>query len=159
MAIQSCSSSAIRSRRSSGSAAPICRPIWRRRKKWPIAGGRPLPARDQLALDPDLLEAWNCLFGEGEWFPRESGIPYINVHHPDDDARLTGPVADNTGRAVLYPVDLADCERLKAAQKKFAGFIAQEIACLLDDKNGPALTFMQKGSRPDRCTRGISAFW
>lgn len=101
---------------------------------------------------PDLLEAWNCLFGEGEWFPRESGIEYFDLHAPDGDQQANHVDTDRTGRPAMSLVDLADCQTLRSAQKKFAGFVVREIASLLDDKNGPRLTFAQKGkpARPIR---------
>ena len=103
------------------------------------------PLQVNWRSEPDLLEGLNCIFGEGEWFPRSSGIVYRDVHAPDDDARQTRLENDRTGRPALTLVDLAAYDRLKLAQKKYAGFIAHEIESLLAQKNGPLLTFAHKG--------------
>ena len=98
--------------------------------------------------DPDLLEALNCLFGDSDWFPRESGIRYHHVHAPDDDLRQTRVEEDRTNRAALSIVDMAHVQRLKLALKHYARFIAQEIQRLLADGQ-PLLTFSVK-NRPAR---------
>ncbi len=108
-------------------------------------GAAEYPLQVNWRSDPDLLEGLNCIFGEGEWFPRSEGFPYRDVHAPDDDARRTRVENDRTGRPALTLVDLASCDRLKQAQKKYAGFIAHEIVHLLARKSGPLFTFAHKG--------------
>ncbi len=108
-------------------------------------GAPAYPLQVNWRSEPDLLEGLNCVFGEGEWFPRSSGIVYRNVHAPDDDAQQTRHEIDRTGRPALTIVDLGAYDRLKLAQKKYAGFVVQEIARLLAQKNGPLFTFAEKG--------------
>jgi len=90
----------------------------------------------------DLLDALNCLFGDGDWFPRESGIHYHAVHAPDADRTNLHVEQDDTGRAAMTIVDVTRWERLKLAHKQYARFIAQEIRRLL---SGGTLTFSHKG--------------
>ena len=94
--------------------------------------------------DPDLLEALNCLFGDGEWFPRDSGIRYWHVHAPDDDKRLTRIENDRTNRAALTIVDVTSQERLKMAGRHFARFAVGEIQRLLASGGQSLLKFSLK---------------
>ncbi len=99
--------------------------------------------------DPDLIEALNCLFGDGDWFPRDAGIRYHFVHAPDDDQRQTRVEHDRTNRAALTMVNLSTWERLKLAQKHYARFVAGEIRRLLHgDAGQPLLSFALKGAPP-----------
>ena len=99
--------------------------------------------------DPDLLEALNCVFLDGEWFPKESGIKYTEVRPPGDDQRLTHIDADRTGRAALTIVDMRAWEKLKEAHKHHSRFVAHEIQRLLHGSEGrPSLVFSLKKSAP-----------
>ena len=92
--------------------------------------------------DPDLLEALNCVFEDGDWFADEPGVRYVHVHAPDDDVRRTRVEEDRTDRAPLTLVDMTQWDRLKLAQKNYARFVAQEIQRLLDGSGDrPRLTF------------------
>ena len=115
-----------------------------------VHGAADYPLRVNWRSDQDLLDGLNCIFSEGEWFPQASRIRYVDVHAPDGDARRTGVEDDRTGRPPITLVDLAACERLKQAQKKYAGFVAHEIAQLLDQKNGPRFCFALKKEEPGR---------
>jgi exodeoxyribonuclease V beta subunit len=99
--------------------------------------------------DPRLLDGLNCLFGDGDWFPSESHIRYLEVHAPEKDKRQAHIDADRTKRSPLTIVDLTPWERPKAARKQFARFIAGEIQHLLHgDSAGPMLTLALKGNPP-----------
>ncbi len=89
------------------------------------------PLLENWRSDTDLLDALNCVFGDGDWFPKETGIRYQVVHSPDDDKRQSRVAEDRTRRAALTLVDLTQNERIKLAQKQFARFIAYEIDRLL----------------------------
>ena len=100
--------------------------------------------------EPDLLEGLNCLFGDGDWFPKETGITYQHGYPPDDDKRQTRSENDSTNRAALTIVDMGQWDRLKVAQKQFARFAAHEIQRLLaGGSERPMLSLAQK-SRPLR---------
>ena len=92
----------------------------------------------------------NCLFGDGEWFPRDSGIPlHATSTIPMTTNARRASSDDRTDRAALTIVDLPTCERLKAAQKNFARFIAQEIQRLLDgQRRQPLLLRSCKKDKP-----------
>jgi exodeoxyribonuclease V beta subunit len=95
--------------------------------------------------DPELIEALNCVFLDGEWFSRESGISYKEVRPPEDDQRLTRIDADRTGRAALTIVDMRPWDKLAEAHKHHSQFVAQEIQRLLHGTNGqPSLVFSLK---------------
>ena len=99
--------------------------------------------------EPDLIEAMNCLFGDGDWFPRETGIRYLHVHAPDDDQRQTRVEEDRTNRAALTMVDLASWDKIKVQQKHYARFVAHEIQRLLAGaKDQPLLKFSHKKNPP-----------
>jgi exodeoxyribonuclease V beta subunit len=99
--------------------------------------------------DPDLIDALNCLIGEGAWFPFETGIRYFQIHAPDDDKRQSRVEEDHTDRAALSLVDLSQWDRLKVAHKHFARFAVHEIERLLTGNNGdPLLSIKLKGSEP-----------
>ncbi len=102
------------------------------------------PLQINWRSDPDLLDGLNCLFQDGEWFPQASGIRYLPVHAPDDDKRQTRIEEDHTDRPALMMVDLGDAPTMKLAQKQFARFIVHEIQRLLNDRDGPRLTFAHK---------------
>jgi exodeoxyribonuclease V beta subunit len=100
--------------------------------------------------DQNLLDALNCVFGNGEWFPKSAGISYLDVHAPDDDARQTRVDQDRTNRPALTLVDTAQWDNAKVAQKHYARFVVSEIQRLLaEDRNGPSFSFIEKG-RPSR---------
>lgn len=104
------------------------------------------PLQINWRSEPDLLEALNCLFGEGEWFPKATGIAYREVGAPDDAERPVKIVGeDRTGRAALTFVDLRHVDRLKACQKPFARFVVNEIRRLLSPGGEPLLAFEQRG--------------
>src|ERR1019366_3553170 len=94
-------------------------------------GAAEYPLTVNWRSDQDLLEALNCVFGDGDWFPRGSGIPYRHVFAPDDDARLTRVEDDHTHRAPLTIVDVTHHDRLKLAHKHYARFVVNEIQRLL----------------------------
>ncbi|MSQ94086.1 MAG: hypothetical protein EXR98_05965 [Gemmataceae bacterium] len=105
------------------------------------------PLVENWRSDPDLLDALNCLFGDGEWFSKETGIRYLPVHPPDDDKRQSYKGEDHTDRAALTLVDVTNNETIKKALKHYARFIAYEIDRLLarhSDK--PLLSFTLKGN-------------
>ena len=86
---RSCSSSAIPSRRFMVSAAPDLPTYLLAAKEMQTQfGAAKYPLAENWRSDPDLLEALNCLFGDGDWF-RDTGIDYVRVHAPDDDKRQT----------------------------------------------------------------------
>jgi exodeoxyribonuclease V beta subunit len=101
--------------------------------------------------DPELLEALNCVFLDGGWFPNETGITYKEVQPPADDQRLTRIDVDRTGRAALTIVDMRPWDKLKDAHKHYSRFVAHEIQRLLHGNDGqPSLVFALKKapSRP-----------
>ena len=103
------------------------------------------PLDQNWRSEQDLLDALNCLFGDGEWFPRASGIQYHPVHAPDADLRATRVEKDVTNRAALTIVDLSLYDRLKVAHKQYVRFVAHEIQRLLTgDGSQPALSFGHK---------------
>jgi exodeoxyribonuclease V beta subunit len=107
------------------------------------------PLQVNWRSDPDLLEGLNCLFEDGDWFPRAAGIRYVHVHAPDDDKRQTRLEDDRTNRAAMTIVDTSQWDRLKAAQKQYARFAAQEIQSLLaGGADRPMLSFARKNSPP-----------
>jgi exodeoxyribonuclease V beta subunit len=95
---------------------------------------------------PELLEALNCLFLDGEWFPRESGIDYYDVVPPRNEERKIRLVTDRTDRPAMSIVDLRDFERLKEARKHYSQFIAHEVRRLLGGQ--PALEFHANAPEP-----------
>jgi exodeoxyribonuclease V beta subunit len=98
---------------------------------------------------PELLEALNCVFLDGDWFPRETGIRYLEVAPPDEDRRQTRVVQDLTNRPALTVVDLRAWDRLKLAQKHYARFVAGEIDHLLGGSGGEAaFSFALKSGEP-----------
>jgi exodeoxyribonuclease V beta subunit len=107
------------------------------------------PLRENGRSAPELLDALSCLFLDGDWFPKETGIRYLEVHAPDEEKRRTRIVTDLTNRAALTVVDLRAWDRLRDARKHFARFVAQEIRRLLQGSGGqPALVLAHKG--PER---------
>ena len=99
--------------------------------------------------EENLLEALNCVFGDGDWFPREDGISYIHVHAPDNDRRQTHVETDGTDRAALTIVDVTMRDQLKRQQKEYARFVGHEVGRLLSRKNGkPLMTFALKNEPP-----------
>ena len=99
--------------------------------------------------EPNLLQALNCVFGDGDWFPPTEHIPYRHVHEPDDDQRLTRLEKDHTNSAALMIVDVTQPDQLKRQQKQYARFVAHEIGRLLSTKNEqPLMTFTLKNAAP-----------
>lgn len=99
--------------------------------------------------DPDLLEALNCLFIDGEWFPHGSRIRCLPLHWPDDDQRRTRITDDRSNRAALSLVDMTHVGRAKESQRQFGRFIVREITRLLHGDSGrPLISFVNKGKPP-----------
>ena len=111
------------------------------------------PLVENWRSEPDLLDAFNSVFNEGEWFG-DSGITYVDVHPPDDDKRQTRLESDRSNRAALTMVDVTEATTMKLALKQFARFTVQEIQRLLNDRDGPQLTFSIKRSEPKAIDAG-----
>jgi exodeoxyribonuclease V beta subunit len=111
------------------------------------AGAAFLPLDTNWRSAPELLDALNCLFLDGEWFPRDSKIDYREVHAPADEERSSRIVTDLTNRAALTIVDVRPWEMPRQARKQFARFVACEIHRLLTGTGGqPAFVFAHKGT-------------
>jgi exodeoxyribonuclease V beta subunit len=107
------------------------------------------PLQTNWRSAPELLDALNCLFGDGDWFPKkenhETEITYRNVEPPEPDKRQTTVTSDLTDRAALTVVDVQSFQKQAAAQRAFARFAAHEIHRLLTGRDGrPCLTFATK---------------
>ncbi|MBI1832949.1 MAG: UvrD-helicase domain-containing protein [Planctomycetes bacterium] len=99
--------------------------------------------------EPELLEALNCVFADGEWFPRDEGIRYVHVHAPDGDEGQGRIHSDYSGRAPLTLVDVTQWDRLKLMHRHFSRFVAQEIQRLLaGGSESPVITFSRKNEPP-----------
>jgi exodeoxyribonuclease V beta subunit len=98
--------------------------------------------------EPDLLEALNCVFQDGVWFPPETGITYRRVGPPADGERQTQIVADSSDRAALTVVDMTQSTQLKPAHRQYARFVAREIQRLLTPAPEPRLVFSVKRGSP-----------
>jgi exodeoxyribonuclease V beta subunit len=110
---------------------------------------REYPMEVNWRSEPDLLDALNTLFLDGDWFPERTGIRYLKVHAPDDDERQTRIEEDRTNRAALSIIDLRATQKLKAALKQYARFIAGEIRRLMHpDQSGSKLVFTKKKEKP-----------
>jgi exodeoxyribonuclease V beta subunit len=107
-----------------------------------------IPLETNWRSAPELLEALNCLFGDGDWFAQDRGIPYRSVHPPDEEERQIRIVTDLTNRAAMTIVDLRPWDRLKEAGRAHARFIAQEVARLLRHDGQPPLVFAKKNGEP-----------
>lgn len=92
--------------------------------------------------NPSLIDAFNRLFGDGEWFP-EGDMEYRRVCAPSVVDRKTRLYTDKTDRAAITAVDLSRAANGTAAQARMAAFIADEIAKLLKDR-GSALVIGDK---------------
>jgi exodeoxyribonuclease V beta subunit len=113
------------------------------------AGADFLPLDTNWRSAPELLDALNCLFLDGDWFPRESRIDYREVRAPEEEERSTRIITDVTNRAALSIVDVRPWDKLKDARKNYARFAAHEIRRLLTGTGSqPALVFAHKGSAP-----------
>jgi exodeoxyribonuclease V beta subunit len=106
-------------------------------------GARDYPLQVNWRSEPDLLEALNCLFQDGEWFPAPTGIRYLPVVPPEDEQRRMRIVTDQSDRAAVTVVDMKQCAQLKLAQKQFVRFLAREVQRLLQPK--PKLTYARNG--------------
>ncbi len=112
-------------------------------------GAREYPMEENWRSDPDLLDALNTVFLDGDWFPERTGIRYLPVHAPDDDLRQTRVEADRTNRAALSLVDLRATQKLKSALKQYARYMAGEIRRLMHpDQSGSKLVFTLKKGKP-----------
>ncbi|MCI0376377.1 MAG: UvrD-helicase domain-containing protein [Gemmataceae bacterium] len=85
----------------------------------------------------ELLQALNALFQDSGWFPAQAGIDYVPVTAPPPAERRVRIDVDNSGRAALNIVKVADTSGKKTRsilpfQKRFAEFVANEIRRLLD---------------------------
>jgi exodeoxyribonuclease V beta subunit len=108
-----------------------------------------IPLQTNWRSAPELLDALNCLFLDGDWFPREARIEYRDVNPPRDDERQARIVQDATMRPALTIVDMRAWDRLKPAHRQYARFIAGEVQRLLHGSGGkPSLTFALKQGEP-----------
>jgi exodeoxyribonuclease V beta subunit len=113
------------------------------------AGADFIPLQTNWRSSPDLLDALNCLFSDGDWFPKHTRIDYRNVAAPEAAERQTYVATDLTNRAAMTIVDLSAWERLKEARRHYARFVAQEVQRLLAGSGGqPTLTYSQKKADP-----------
>jgi len=86
---------------------------------------------------PQLVAAFNDLFGRDEWFPPHDRagsfeIGYQGARSPDENDLPAVLAADNSRRPVLNVVDLRASATPKQAKPILARFIAREIRHLVD---------------------------
>jgi exodeoxyribonuclease V beta subunit len=93
---------------------------------------------------PELIAPLNQLFDQGQWFAG-TGITFHPVRPPAGEEQPNRIVSDRTGRPALTLIDVSDIEKLSAARRKFACFIADEIGQLLE---GPSMEVVVKGGAP-----------
>ena len=115
-------------------------------------GATGFPLKTNWRSDPNLIEALNCVFGKGGWFPEETQIEYVPVEAPKEDRRQTQIIRDQTDRAALTVVNVTHCTKPSDAGKTFGRFVAHEIRRLLCECAQPALRFTRK-----REERGLEA--
>ena len=112
------------------------------------AGAAFIPLETNWRSAPELLDALNCLFGDGAWFAHDKGIPYREVHPPNEAERQVRIVTDLTNRPALTIVDVRPWERLKEAAKQHAQFIAYEVHRLLRQDGPPPLVIAKRNGDP-----------
>lgn len=77
-----------------------------------------------------LINAYNRLFGAGQWFP-DPDIEYLEVRAPAAARRRSRIYHDGTGRAAITAVDVDNAENTPEAHSMMSRFIADEIEKLL----------------------------
>ena len=94
---------------------------------------------------PELIQALNRLFQEGEWFPPETGISYVPVEPAAEEDRPSKLVQDRTGRPALNVVDWRLDDLLSKLRREHARFIVGEIGQLLRaGREGPTLVSIKR---------------
>jgi exodeoxyribonuclease V beta subunit len=113
-------------------------------------GAQTAPLETNWRSTPELLQALNAVFDQGQFFPPADEIVYHPVRPPKPAERNLTTERDLTGRGALTIVDVNDCGGARAARGAYAEFIAQEVVALLTGAEGrPALTLATKhGTRP-----------
>jgi len=86
---------------------------------------------------PELVAAFNDLFGRDEWFPTHDQaeffeIGYQNVESPNESDLPAVLADDHSQRPVLNVVDLRRSESPRQAKPVLARFIAREVRYLID---------------------------
>lgn len=81
---------------------------------------------------PGLIQGFNRLFSEGNWFPGDD-IKYTRISAPAPDRRKTRAYHDSTGRAAITAVDLDSRPGSETCHKAMARFMADEVSRLLKD--------------------------
>jgi len=89
---------------------------------------------------PELINAFNSLFGRNEWFKQEKQagkfeICYQDAGFPGEKDRLTLLSSDESGRGALNIVDFSKASSPSFAKLQLAKFIAAEIRHLIDCGN------------------------
>lgn len=85
---------------------------------------------------PELINAFNSLFGRKEWFKHEKqagkfDICYQDAIYPEKKDRLTLLSSDESGRSALNIVDFGNASSHSLAKLQLAKFIAKEIQHLI----------------------------
>lgn len=112
-------------------------------------GAADAPLDTNWRSEQALLDALNCLFADGCWFPAQERIRYVHVHAPDPGDRQGGIDKDDSNRAPLTVVDVTKCDRVKTAHRYYSRFVAHEIQRLLSGgSETPLITFSQKKQPP-----------
>ncbi len=86
--------------------------------------------------EPELINAFNSLFGRKEWFKPEKqagkfDICYQDAGFPEKKDRLTLLSSDESGRGALNIVDFSNASSHSLAKLQLAKFIAEEIRHLI----------------------------
>jgi len=105
---------------------------------------------------PELINAFNRLFGRKEWFkPGEQAgkfeICYQDAGFPEKKDRLTLLSSDESGRGALNIVDFSNASSHSFAKLQLAKFIAAEIRHLIDCGN---IKLIQKDKKEKRLSFG-----
>ncbi len=105
---------------------------------------------------PELINAFNSLFGKKEWFkPGEQAgkfeICYQDAGFPEKKDRLTLLSSDESGRGALNIVDLNNASSPGFAKLPLAKFIATEIRYLIDCGN---IKLIQKDKKEKKLSFG-----
>lgn len=105
---------------------------------------------------PELINAFNSLFGRKEWFKQEKqagkfDICYQDATCPEKKDRLTLLSSDESGRGAVNIVEFSDTSPPSLVKMQLAKFIAKEIQHLISFAN---IKLMQKGKKENKLSFG-----